>query len=231
MIVLVSKIVKSLVIFLFLTLSFNPICYAYSYPPLPMEIRIIDVSYPPNIRVNQHDNISESNTNFEFTLSYNIKNPNTEVVSISMANCYNIPFAHVNATFEDEEFYIFYGYAWIAMPCDIPFEPGLDENRTVLLDFSVYPYQNETLPVGFYTIWIDLNYTSVYFPTISSYAYMNVTEEDVEIDIEWGNNSNIYPREVNWSFISMILPIVILSTIMLLQRTRNNRKLRKKKLN
>ena len=224
MIVLVSKVYRYFLFTTILLFCLIPIWNIYSQYPLPLEIRITELIYPPLAFVQERQNESESHTNFQFDVMYNIRNPNDEVVSISMPNCYNIPFAHVNASFIDDELRIFYGYVWEAMPCNIPFESGLNENRSSTIYFSIYSYTEDKLPMGYYTFWINMNYSTVYYPTVFSYAFMNVTEDEVEIEIEWEDKTEHYPREVEFSYGFIIFPLVMVPSVITLRRNRKSKK-------
>ncbi|MHA1954449.1 MAG: hypothetical protein ACW96U_10950 [Candidatus Heimdallarchaeaceae archaeon] len=221
---MVSKKCKiCLVISLFFICS-SPVYSIYSQASLPLEIRIIDLIYPPEAYVLENQNISAAHTNYQLEVTYNIRNPNDEVVSILMPNCYDIPFAHVNASFVEDGLRIFYGYSWVAMPCNKLFEPGLNENRSASIYFTIYSYVEEKLPNGFYTFWLNLNYSTVFYPTLVSYAFMNVTENDIEIIIEWGDKTEYYTRNVDLTFGFIIFPLVIVSVVIILRRNRKSKK-------
>ncbi|NPD88090.1 MAG: hypothetical protein HGN29_05185 [Asgard group archaeon] len=110
------------------------------------------------------------------------------------------------------------------MVCSQSFEPGIKTNQKIKVYFSIDSYKEEELPIGFYTIWIDINYSDVYYPTIVSHAFMNITEEGVEIGIEWGDKTDYYSREVKFSSSFVIISLLVISFLIQLKRKSKNKK-------
>ena len=224
LIVLVFKEKKKFLLAFVFLLCLNPAKNVYGQTLLPFEIRIIDVSYPPIVSV--HDEQDSDNTYIRYGLDvkYELENPNDETVSILMGNCYNLPFYHINASFEEKGLRISYGHGAWTMVCSQSFETGLKAKQTERIKFGIDSYSDENLPNGFYTLWLDINYDDVNYPTIVSHAFMNITDEGVEIRIEWGDKTDNYFREVEFSFSFIFIPILAMSVLVLLMRKRKNKK-------
>ena len=215
LILLVSKIIKSLLLFLIFSFNLIPICNSLSETFVPIEISVIDLEYPPKVK------IFSSSIGYSFNLTYNIKNPNNETVVIFMPSCYpKLPFAHINATFAEENVQLFYGYGFYGISCSESYGAGLNVTRDYRFGFTIYNHTEERLPIGTYTIWLDLNYTHVYCPTVVSYAYMNVSVDSVEIEYDWGSKSETY-SEIEFEIIYFIFPLVIISFTVYLKRKRS----------
>ena len=205
LILLVSKIIKSLLLFLIFSFNLIPVHNSLSETFIPIEISVIDLEYPPKV------NIYSSKTSYYFNLTYNLRNPNNREVGIFMPGCYpKLPFAHINATFADENLQINYGYMMYGISCGESYSAGLNVTKNHRLGFGIYNHTEERLPIGTYTIWLDLNYTHVYCPTVVSYAYMNVSLDSVEIEYDWGSKSETY-SEIKFEIIYFIFPFVIIS--------------------
>ncbi|NPD88091.1 MAG: hypothetical protein HGN29_05190 [Asgard group archaeon] len=100
-------------ILLFITVFFiclNPIYCLNGQSLLPLEIRILALSYPPIVSVHDEDDTINFYIRYSLDVKYELENPNDETISILMANCYNLPFYHINASFEDEGLRILYDH-------------------------------------------------------------------------------------------------------------------------
>ena len=141
-----------------------------------------------------------------------------------MGMCFSLPFCHINASFENEKLDLTYGYFGLAIPCSESFEPGLKTNLSTSISFSIYNYTKEYLPLGFYTLWLDLNYSNIYYPTIAYHAFMNVSKTNVEIIIEWENQTFNLPRKVNFNTRIIIFSFILTACIVFQIRKRKNKK-------
>lgn len=225
MIVVVIKEHKILLFVSIVLICLRPVCYVNCQMFLPFEINITDVAYPPEV------DLGISSTSFSLSVKYNIKNPNNETINIPMSVRYKLPFYHINATFEENELSISHGQRGgiggidDCLPvCFQSFEPGLKTNQTMEIDFWIYYYTEEKLPNGLYTLWIDINYTQIFFPTLISYAFMNITDEIVEIIIESKNRTDVYTRGVNIEHSYIIFSLTTAAIVVLHKRKRKSKK-------
>ena len=202
----------------------KPSFYINGFTLLPVEIRMINIEYPPNINVYYDIDPNASHIICKFDVIYEILNPNDNPVGIPMGNCYEIPFYHVNATFLEQGLEIRYGYFAKTMPCTRAIEPGLHSNISSTITFGIYSYSKRNLPLGFYTFWYDLNYSNMYYPVDVSYAFMNVTETKVVIIIEWENHTENFTREASTPINILILPLLVISIIVNRKRKRKSKK-------
>ena len=214
-----------IILFVSIILIFsNPVCYIKGQTLLPLEIRIIELSYPPVVTHHDEQDPIHYYIRYGIDVKYELENPNNEAVTIWMGNCYSLPFYHINASFEEEELRILYGHSAYTMVCSQSFESGIKTNQSTRINFAIESYTEEELPLGFYTMWIDIDYADVYFPTIISYAFMNITKKGVEVRIEWGEKSDFYPCKVELGLSKIVIPLLILSTVISLIRKSKNKK-------
>jgi hypothetical protein len=207
-----------------LLICLNPLFCIRSHALLPLEISITELTYPPIVTIHNEDDPRNLHVSYALDVKYDLLNPNDESVIVWMGMCYSLPFYHINATFEESGLKILYSHWGLAMLCSQPFEPGLKTNQSSRVKFEIESYIEEELPIGFYTIWLDIDYFDVFYPTVVSYAFMNITNQNVEIIIECNHKTVNYAREVKIEFRFFIFSLVVVKILILQRRKRKNKK-------
>ena len=221
---MVSKVYRILLFISVLLIYLNPVLCTNSQALLPLEIRITELSYPPIVTIHDEDDPINLHVRYALDVKYDLENPNDEAVIVWMGMCYSLPFYNINATFEESGLKILYDHWGLAMLCSQSFEPGLKANQSSRVYFEIDSYKEEELPIGFYTIWFDIHYYNVFYPTIVSHAFMNITDENIEIIIESENSTDIYTREVKIEHRYLIFPLIATTILVLQKRKRKNKK-------
>jgi len=224
MIVVVSKISRLFFFIQLLLICLNPLFCTRSQALLPLEIGITELTYPPIVTIHNEDDPRDLHVSYALDVKYDLLNPNDESVIVWMGMCYSLPFYHINATFEESGLKILYSHWGLAMLCSQPFEPGLKTNQSSRVKFEIESYIEEELPIGFYTIWLDIDYFDVFYPTVVSYAFMNITDKKIEIVIEGSNRTDIYTRGVNIEHSYIVFSLISVAIVVLRKKKRKNKK-------
>jgi hypothetical protein len=224
MIVVVSKDHRMFLFISILLICLNPILCTKGQTLLPLEIRITELSYPPIVTIHDEDDPINFRVSYALDVKYDLENPNDEAVTVWMGMCYSLPFYHINATFKESGLKIMYSHWGFAMLCSQSFEPGLKANQSSRVKFMIESYTEEELPIGFYTIWFDIHYFNVFYPTIVSHAFMNITEKNVKIIIQSENRTDVYTRRVNIEHSSIFLSLIAVTIVIFQKRKRKNKK-------
>ena len=178
--------------------------------------QITDFPWPPLREVSDYIPI----TCFTFPILYEVWNPYSQSIEIHTPN-YNL--INVSGYFQplNNSFSLNIPRGVYPSPNTFLFEPGLTTTFTDLI-ISVNSTDLVTLPFGYYTFWIDLDFSyEGYYKVVSFSTYVNRTFEETIISQEhtpptWGKT--IYTVDITYDSVSstsMTLIIVLLSFISL----------------
>ncbi len=153
-------------------------------------VSIIDATYPPLAR--ESDDTNE--TYFQIDLVYQVENPTGHDVPVDYV-CGPYPFPYLRTNLENKNIVVYHGFVieWVS---GISVKPPGIYNKTYPFLIIVKDYNEETLPVGEYSLWFDFtNCSTVPVPVITEQLIITVTENNITYFFEYNNREEFYPFE------------------------------------
>ncbi|MBY9000556.1 MAG: hypothetical protein KGD64_06560 [Candidatus Heimdallarchaeota archaeon] len=213
-----NQILRRNVLAFYLTILVVILAPRFSSGAENLIVRVVDVEYPPAIRVSEGNNY----TLWEFKAHIEIENPTSSIIEGSFI-CTPFPFPQMEINLDDKNLDVRLEVLFEWPVGNFSIQPGIKKEIKYFAILAL-DYESEVLPSGEYTIWFNYTWCSnVPVPVETEKLIIYASETNITFYFECSDETKIYTIEhANYAPLAMIsigfIILVVIRKITILRK-------------